>query len=143
MKIKNTVLNDPQLSYRKTFTYHQEGVRPKPTDREHYALSLEYPHCGEDHLYALIIRYYWNGESWNHYSFGKFVMGDFHELVSAEEFDRRLQHFTDNEGEENVDKWYAMNADLSIIRGIEIDIKDALIKRWEALCELVNPHVTG
>ena len=136
MKICSQYDHEPQLSYRDV---HMSGIPAHLrtiTDRPHYCLSLNIPICGEDRLYTLLIRYYWDNEAWNHYYFGEYVMGDFEEIVSSDEIDAREQAYLDHEG--NLDGFYPPRP----IRGIEKDIREALIRRWEALCELVTPHTT-
>jgi hypothetical protein len=135
MQIGDIMVRQPQLTHRKAIAYGNE-VR-SVVDREHYALHVELPIGGEKESYTLVVRYYWDGEVWNHYSFGKWDdNGEFEEIFSKEEADSHEEAYLNNGGK--LEEFYRPR----VIRGIETDIKAALIRRWEAVCELVSPHVT-
>jgi hypothetical protein len=139
MKIGDKTVADPQLSHH-NYRIAEPQIK-SVVDREHYALNIEFDMCGEKRSYSLIIRHYWKGgewNRWNHYSFGEWEMGDFEEIVSREEAESRYNAVLENEGEEAAKTFQYPR----VIRGIETDIKLALIRRWEALCELVSFNVT-
>jgi hypothetical protein len=137
MRIRDITVLDPQLTHRKALVNISEAR--DVVDREHYALHVEVPIGGENQSYSLVIRcYYDHGERYNEYHFGQYNMGDWDEIVSSDERNARYNAVLENEGEEVALRWNGPR----VIRGIETDILQALIRRWEALCELVTPHVT-
>jgi hypothetical protein len=135
------VYRNPQLCHFPRRTVGMEGAK-SVDELEHYSLGIEYKMGGEDRSYALLIRYYWDGETRNHYYFGQYDLGTFTEIVSEDELQARYNAVEENEGEEKAGEWFSSPKAPREIRGIEKDIQAALIRRWEALCELVSPHVT-
>lgn len=137
MLIGDTPCRAPQLSYRDV---HMPAIAPHLktiTDRPHYALTLDIPICGEHQSYSLLIRCYWDSGVWcNEYYFGQYDMGEFEEILPPEVARERREAYLLNEG--NLEGFNYPR----LARGIEKDIVKALIRRWEAMCELVTPHVT-
>lgn len=133
MKLFDEMMQDPQLNYQ-PFVDQQ--------NKAYWTLTFHLPRS--DHTYELRIRHYWDDKKWNHYSFFRcdYAIGDPVQLVTREEFDGRVQAIRDNEGEEVAENWRMNQLEWRVMNNPEADIKAALIRRWEAVCELISPGVT-
>lgn len=85
-----------------------------------------------------------NGEL-NSYKFFNtdYSLGDPVQIVTQEVFDAMKQAVIDNEGEEalNTCRWL-VEGEVRVFIRYEEEIMHQLIRRWEAMCEVVSPHYT-
>lgn len=119
--------------------------RPGVNGQEHFGLSyIVNQGTDNENSYKLKVRVYWDDKEWNHYEFIRYDMGDEIVLYTQEEYNNRVQAIRDNEGDEAAAEWVLEQREVAVMRasGYEPDLKAALIRRWEAMCELVSPHVT-
>lgn len=109
-----------------------------------WAISCSALVGGEEHFYEVQVRVAWDGETWNHFKFYEVVMGTEIELATEEEYQARLQAIRDHESDEVAEAWHRGQETVRVIRirGLEVDIREALIRRWNAVSELVFPQIT-
>lgn len=120
-------------------------LRKDPQRGDRWELSYTADICGEEKRFELHIKVAWDDKVWYHYRFFAcdYALGDPKEMITQEDLETRLQAIRDNEVDELIDaKIEFAIRKYQVIRGIEITMRNALIRRWEAMCELVSPSIT-
>ena len=109
---------------------------------EHWALNTTTE--DRDSTYMLKIRVYWDGEKWDHFEFvaTNYSLGEPVLLVTADEFNERVQAIRENEGDEAAKKWCDEQDETRVAAAWELEMRDALIRRYRAMAELIALHVT-
>lgn len=129
----------PTMCHRNAFKFDSPNDYP-----QHWALITEVDVGGEEVSYELRVRHLWNGESWNQFAFYvvDYASGDPVRLMTSEEHHDGMAAVEEHEGEDAAHEWDQDETRHRVMRGFESKLKDALIRRWVAISELVGPAIT-
>jgi hypothetical protein len=89
-----------------------------------------------DDSYELQIRCYHGDETFNHYKFVKWEIGEEIELVSQDDFMSQYAAILEHEGEEVADDWLDKSKNVRQFACFEEKLMKQLIARWEAMLTL-------